>query len=91
MGVYVWRGCSCNNKTLGRVFEIANDLHGQGFGEYGMLVGQQAMAKGSFVTHPEFDRFIRSNGVEGSCGGELDRPHTAGLAQPPPPTMFDLP
>ena len=48
------------------VFEIANDLHGQGFGEYGMLVGQQAMAKGSFVTHPEFDRFIRSNGVKGS-------------------------
>src|SRR5215468_9440512 len=52
-------------KTLGRVFEIANDLHGQGFGEYGMLVGQQAMAKGGFVTHPEFDRFIRSNGVKG--------------------------
>src|SRR5262245_38027697 len=35
-------------KTLGRVFEIANDLHGQGHSEYGMLVGQQAMAKGSF-------------------------------------------
>jgi hypothetical protein len=38
----------------------------QGFGEYGMLVGRQAMAKGSFVTHPEFDKFIRSNGVKGS-------------------------
>ena len=35
-------------KTLGRVFEIANDLHGQGHSEYGMLVGQQAIAKGSF-------------------------------------------
>lgn len=49
-------------RTLGRVFEIANELHDQNQSEYGMLIGQQTMAqtKKGFVTHPEFDKFIHS-------------------------------
>jgi hypothetical protein len=49
-------------RTLGRVFEIANELHADNYSEYGMLIGQQTMGmtKKGFVTHPEFDKFIRS-------------------------------
>lgn len=48
-----------NNKNLGRVFDIADELHKQGHSEYGMLIGQQVSAHSKFISHPEFDRFAR--------------------------------
>lgn len=49
-----------NKDTLGRVFEIANDLHKQGHSEYGMLVGQQTVTRENFMSHPEFGLFMKS-------------------------------
>jgi hypothetical protein len=48
-------------KTLGRVLNIANDLHAQNLGEYGMLVAQQTIGKDQrFILTPEFERFVVS-------------------------------
>lgn len=49
-----------DDDTLGRVFEIANALHDQKYREYGMLIAQQTMAKGTFLVHSEFTRFLKS-------------------------------
>lgn len=51
----------CNAKTLGTVLNIANELHGKGHGEYGMLAAQQSIARDSkFILMPEFERFVRT-------------------------------
>jgi hypothetical protein len=47
-------------RTLERVFEIANDLHSQKHGEYGMLIAQQTIAQSKFIMTPEFERFVKS-------------------------------
>jgi len=50
-----------DKKTLARVFDIANELHAKGLGEYGMLIGQQTIAKDTrFYLTPEFERFTKS-------------------------------
>ena len=50
-----------DKKTLARVFDVANELHAQKFSEYGMLIGQQTIAKDTrFYLTPEFERFTKS-------------------------------